>query len=42
MVLFANELILDDREQLEAINEKLEKEQTLNPVELNHLSKPAN
>ena len=41
MVLFANELILDDREQLEKINKKLEKEQTLNPAELNYLQSKA-
>lgn len=41
MVLFANELILDDREQLEAIHKKLEKEQTLNPAELNYLQTSA-
>jgi len=41
MVLYANELILYDRQELEDINQKLMKGHSLKPVELNYLQSKA-
>jgi len=41
MVLYANELILDDRQELEEVYKKLKKGQKLNPGELSYLQSKA-